>query len=307
MRAISTRGLTKRYGKVTAVNGVDLEVNEGDVYGFLGPNGAGKSTTIKMILDFVRPTSGSVEVMGVDPQENPVEVKKNLGFLPQEYGLYPRLTGKTHIEFAMESKGVDGDPDVLLERVGLDGEGDRKVGGYSGGMKKRLALAMAISGEPSVLVLDEPTSALDPNGAREVREIVREENERGATVFFSSHILEQVEAVCNRVGILSNGSLVVQDNVDHLRGGESVLEVTVLEPGETVEEVGRIDGVKEVSQEKTEAGFDLNFRLTSSEAKIKVIEKLQTNGCDILDFSTEEKSLEEMFAQYTEQHHGGGE
>src|SRR6056297_3199544 len=229
MAAIEIDGVTKRYGDVVAVRDLSFEVEAGEVFGFLGPNGAGKSTTINMLLDFVRPTEGDIRVLGRDVHDESVAVREHLGVLPEGFSVYDRLTGRQHLEFAIESKGADDDPDAILDRVGLSGDGDRKAGGYSKGMAQRLVLGMALVGHPDLLVLDEPSTGLDPQGARQMRDIVREEADRGATVFFSSHILGQVESVCDRVGILRDGQLVAEDSIEGLRettSADTVLRIT---------------------------------------------------------------------------------
>ena len=298
MAAIEVRDVTKRYGDVTAVSDLDLTVEEGEVYGFLGPNGAGKSTTINILLDFVRQTSGDVRVLGLDAREEGVAIRQRTGVLPEAFDVYDRLTGRQHVEFAIESKEVEDDPDAILERVGLDGEEDRRAGDYSKGMRQRLALAMALVGEPDLLILDEPSTGLDPNGAREMRSIVREENERGATVFFSSHILGQVEAVCDRVGILRDGSLVAEDSVEGLReavGTESTLRITVDGVDEdAVDAVRELDGVSRVE-------VDDRTMVVGCEdaAKTRVLGTLEDGGMTVVDFETEEASLEELFVAYT--------
>ena len=298
MAAIELRDVTKRYGDVTAVRGLDLAVEEGEVFGFLGPNGAGKSTTINMLLDFVRPTEGHVEVLGRDAQADSVAVRSRTGVLPEGYDVYDRLTGRRHVRFAMRSKGVEGDPDALLDRVGIADAADRKAGGYSKGMQQRLALAMALVGDPDLLVLDEPSSGLDPAGAKEMRDIVRSENERGATVFFSSHVLGQVEAVCDRVGIMRGGELVAEDSVAGLReaaGGEETLVVTVDAAGEsTVDAIRALDGV---STATTDGGTVTVS--CASDAKTRVIATLEEAGVTVKDFTTEEASLEDLFLHYT--------
>ena len=202
MAAIELSGVTKRFGDVVALRDLDMTVESGEIYGFLGPNGAGKSTTIDILLDFVRPTEGEVRVLGRDAGTDSVLIRERCGVLPEGFDTYDRLTARQHVRFAVESKGSGEDPDALLDRVGLSDAKGRKAGGFSKGMTQRLALAMALVGEPDLLILDEPSTGLDPNGAREMRTIVREEADRGATVFFSSHVLGQVEAVCDRVGIL---------------------------------------------------------------------------------------------------------
>ena len=299
MPAIELDGVSKRFDEVTAVDDLSMTVPEGEVFGFLGPNGAGKSTTINMLLDFVRPTRGRVSVLGMDAQENSVAVRQRTGVLPEGFSVYERLTGRQHIEFAIESKEVDANPDAVLERVGLDGDGDRKAGGYSKGMGQRLALGMALVGEPELLILDEPSSGLDPAGAKEMREIVREEADRGATVFFSSHVLGQVEAVCDTVGILREGRLVARDSVEGLReavGGGATLAITV--DSATEEQTDAVRALAGVDSAATDGGT-VTVQC-DSEAKTDVIGALEDEGVTVHDFETRETSLEDLFLAYTE-------
>ncbi|ELZ88987.1 ABC transporter ATP-binding protein [Haloferax elongans ATCC BAA-1513] len=226
---IETNGLTKQYGDVRAVDSLDLAIEAGDVYGFLGPNGAGKSTTIGLLLDYLRPTAGTVRVFGTDPQRDPVEIHNRTGVLPDRFGLYEGRSARQHVSFVTETKRVDDDPEALLDRVGLADAIDDDAGEFSKGMEQRLALAMALVGDPDLLVLDEPFTGLDPHGVRRVREIVHEENERGATVFFSSHVLGQVELVCDRVGVLHQGRLVADGTVDELRAAAGTDDDAVIE------------------------------------------------------------------------------
>ncbi|WP_276260710.1 ABC transporter ATP-binding protein [Haloglomus litoreum] len=300
MSAIELRGVTKRYGDVTALDDVSLSVAEGEIFGFLGPNGAGKSTTIDILLDFVRPTAGSAAVLGYDAQADSLAVRRRVGVLPDGYHLYDRLTARQHLEFAVDSKRATDDIDAVLERVGLADAADRKAGGFSKGMKQRLVLAMALVGEPDVLVLDEPTTGLDPNGARRMREIIREERDRGATVFFSSHILEQVEAVCDRVGILREGRLVAVDTIDALRGAlgsEARLTLTVDPVSEDL--VAAVAAVEGVSSVREDGEGQLSVACEEA-AKTAVLAAVEAAGARLLDFDTEDVSLEELFAAYTE-------
>ncbi|MFT4889658.1 MAG: ABC-2 type transport system ATP-binding protein [Halobacteriales archaeon] len=298
MTAIDLDGVTKRYGDVVALNDLDLTIDDGEIFGFLGPNGAGKSTTINILLDFVRPTAGSAAVLGMDARTDSQAIRARTGVLPEGFQVYDRLTGRQHLQFAIESKNTTDDPDALLERVGIPDAADRKAGGYSKGMKQRLTMAMALVGEPDLLILDEPTTGLDPRGAREVREIVREERDRGATVFFSSHILEQVRAVCDRVGILRNGELVAVDTIDGLReaaGGGSTLAVTVdVATDEALEAVRSMDGVHEVTVQDSTLSVNCDEGV-----KTRVISTIEDAGATVEDFSTEETSLEELFMSYT--------
>jgi ABC-2 type transport system ATP-binding protein len=299
MAAIELNGVSKRYDDVVAVDDLDLTVREGEVFGFLGPNGAGKSTTINMLLDFVRPTEGRIEVLGRSAREESVAVRQRTGVLPEGFGVYDRLTGRKHVEFAIESKEANDDPDALLERTGIADAADRKAGDYSKGMTQRLALAMALVGEPELLILDEPSTGLDPNGALEMREIVREEVARGATVFFSSHVLGQVEAVCDRVGILREGRLVAEDSVSGLReaaGTETTLRITTERlPEGTVERVRGLSGVSSVETDGTELRVAVE-----NGSKTAVLNALEREGVGVRDFETEEASLEDLFRTYTE-------
>jgi ABC-2 type transport system ATP-binding protein len=299
MAAIQLDGLTKRFGNVVALEDVDLEVREGEIFGFLGPNGAGKSTTIDVLLDFVRPTSGSATVLGHDAQAESLAIRKRTGVLPDAYQVYDRLTGRQHVQFAVDSKGADDDPMELLERVGIEAAADRPAGDYSKGMRQRLVLAMSMVGDPDLLVLDEPTTGLDPNAAREMRRIIGEENERGATVFFSSHILEQVEAICDRVAIIDAGRIVTVDTIDGLRDAtesETELSITVdAVPEGAVAAIEALDGVGSVTVESNV----VTVRTTDG-SKTAILHALEDRGAEVRDFSTEETSLEELFAQYTE-------
>ncbi|MFD1513815.1 ABC transporter ATP-binding protein [Halomarina rubra] len=300
MPAIQVDGVTKRFGDdVTALQNLDLTVEEGEIYGFLGPNGAGKSTTINVLLDFIRPTEGSATVLGMDAQTDSVAVRQRVGVLPDAFHVYDRLTARQHMEFAIESKNADDDIMALLERVGIPEAADRKAGGYSKGMAQRLVLAMALVGEPDLLILDEPSTGLDPNGAREMRNIIREERDRGATVFFSSHILEQVDAICDRVGILRNGQLVAEDTVEGLRasaGSGATLTITVDEPTDAAVAAARdVAGVSDV----TVRGNSLVVSIQDA-SKTEVLTAVENTGTDVKDFSTEKASLEELFAAYTE-------
>jgi len=297
--AIRTSGLTKRYGAdVLAVDDLDLEVRVGEVFGFLGPNGAGKSTTIDVVMDYVRPTAGSATVLGFDAQADTREIHERVGILPDGYGLYDRLSGRKHLTYAIDLKGADDDPGELLARVGLDAAAaDRAVGGYSKGMTQRLALALALVGEPDLLILDEPSSGLDPNGVRLVREIVRDQADRGKTVFFSSHILSQVEAVCDRVAILNEGRLVAVDTIDGLRdtlGTGATVTLTVDDVPETLS-LGEIPGVTTVTTD----GRTVTAIVQDPEAKVAVVDRIREDGAAVLDISIDESSLEDLFTAYT--------
>ncbi|ELY54757.1 ABC transporter ATP-binding protein [Natronolimnohabitans innermongolicus] len=300
MPAITVDSLTKSYGQELALEELSFEVEDGEVFGFLGPNGAGKSTTINLLLDFIRPTSGRIEVLGLDAQAHSRDIRSRTGVLPEGVETYERLTARQHLEFAIDSKGADDDPEALLERVDLADAIDKKAGGYSKGMAQRLMLAMALVGEPDLLILDEPSTGLDPNGAREMREIVREENERGATVFFSSHIMEQVEAVCDRVGILRDGEMVAVDTVEGLResaGSGTTLRVTVDRIDDAAMQAVR--SLADVTEARLEGGDPPVITAQVDGSKTAVLGELEDRDIEIQDFSTREASLEDVFQSYT--------
>ncbi|APX97623.1 ABC transporter ATP-binding protein [Natronorubrum daqingense] len=302
METIDISNVTKRYGSETALEDLSLTVQRGEIYGFLGPNGAGKSTTINLLLDFIRPTSGDVRVFGLDATDDTLEIRSRTGILPEGVACYDRLTGRQHVEFAIESNDAGDDPDDLLERVGIADAADQKAGGYSKGMAQRLMLATALVGEPDLLILDEPSTGLDPNGAREMREIIREENARGATVFFSSHVLGQVEAVCDRVGILRDGQLIAEDTVDGLR--DSMPNQTQLRlhldriPEDASAARAALESLEGVSRVTTDGSTVV---VTCGDGtKTTVMRTIEEYGVTVEDFATDESSLEDLFVAYTE-------
>jgi ABC-2 type transport system ATP-binding protein len=298
MAAIETEGLTKRFGEdVLAVDDLDLTVEEGEVFGFLGPNGAGKSTTINMLLGFLRPTAGSVRVLGRDVTAESRAVRQQTGLLPEGWEPYPNLTGREHVESAVTAKGTDDDPDELIDRVGLAPDDARRPAKeYSTGMQQRMSLAASLVGDPDLLVFDEPSSGLDPDGVALLREIIREETARGATVFFSSHILEEVEKVCDRVGILDGGRLVALDTIDNLRGnlqtGATVTATLDSVPGDP-----GIEGVSGVERVAVEDGA-VTVECAEPAAKMRVLRQLDQQAT-VEDIAIEEASLETLFDEYT--------
>jgi ABC-2 type transport system ATP-binding protein len=214
--------LTKKYGSFTAVDHLNLQIRKGEIFGLLGPNGAGKSTTILMMLGLTEPTSGSARVCGIDPTSNPIEVKRKVGYLPEDVGFYPGRTGIENLMFTAMLNRLSGREAKLkvgqtLDRVGLSDAAIKKTGKYSRGMLQRLGLADVLIKNPEVIILDEPTMGIDPNGIREFLElIVRLSREEGLTVLFSSHDLHQVQKVCDRVGLFVSGRLLAEGNIQAL-------------------------------------------------------------------------------------------
>ncbi|ANZ42047.1 ABC transporter ATP-binding protein [Lentzea guizhouensis] len=218
---VTTEKLTKRYGDRAVVDEVSLSVRRGEVYGFLGPNGAGKTTTIRMLLGLVKPTSGTATVLGQAPG-SPTALLK-VGSLIEGPGFYPYLSGRDNLRVHAARRGVaKAHVEAALEQVDLVGAANEKFRRYSLGMKQRLGVAAALLGEPELLILDEPTNGLDPAGMADMRDLVRALSAQGQTVLLSSHLLGEVEEICDRVGVIANGKLVAESTVEQLRG-DSVL------------------------------------------------------------------------------------
>jgi ABC-type multidrug transport system ATPase subunit len=232
---ISTRGLVKQYGRLRAVDGIDLDVQAGDVYGFLGANGSGKTTTVRMLLGLVLPTSGSIELLGERMPRAGRRVLPRVGALIEGPAHYGHLSGRENLSL-LDASGRGGSwrtrrqrVGAALDQVGLGGVGRRPVKAYSLGMRQRLGLAGALLRRPELLVLDEPTNGLDPQGITEVRELLLELHRSGTTVFLSSHLLAEVEQLCSRVGVLDRGRLVLQDSLATLTAptGSTVVQTPV--------------------------------------------------------------------------------
>jgi ABC-2 type transport system ATP-binding protein len=220
--AIVTRDLVRLFGQKAAVNHLNLTVSRGEFFGFLGPNGAGKSTTIKMMVGLLRPTSGSVWVGGVDVWKDPVKARSLMGVLPEYLNIYERLSGREFLVFAGHMYSVPG-ADIprrageLLQVLTLADDADKLIVDYSVGMRKKIALAAALIHRPEVLFLDEPFEGIDPVSSRVIRDILHDLTQHGTTIFFSSHIMEVVERLCTRVGIINQGTLVAEGTLQELR------------------------------------------------------------------------------------------
>jgi len=220
--AVWARGLVRRFGKTEAVRGVDLTIARGEFYGLLGPNGAGKTTTIKMIVGLLRPTSGTAGIGSFDAWENPVEVKRRIGVLPEEFNLYERLTGAELLDFTASVQGLPESQarqrrDELLELLALSDAAGRLIADYSRGMRKKVALAAAVIHAPPVLFLDEPFEGVDAVSARLIRNLLQRYTASGATVVFSSHVMDLVERLCTRIGIMVEGELQIEASPQELR------------------------------------------------------------------------------------------
>src|SRR6201993_5131086 len=222
--AIRTEHLTRRFGALTAVDSVDLRVNAGQFFGFLGPNGAGKSTTIKMLTGLLAPTSGRMELLGLDFQQNPIDVKRQIGVVPEGMGLFERLTGAEYLHFVGSMYGLDKvttlrRTDELLDFMQLADRPKSMIADYSHGMQKKLALAAAVIHGPRILFLDEPFEGVDALAAGALKALLGRMTERGTTIFLTSHVLEIVERLCSHVAIIHKGRLIAQGSLEELRAG----------------------------------------------------------------------------------------
>ena len=289
---VSTQRLTKTFGPRTAVDAVDLSVRRGEVYGFLGPNGAGKTTTLRMLLGLVRPTSGRATVHGLPPGD-PTAVART-GSLVEGPGFYPYLSGRENLRVLARYRGLgDREVDRVLERVDLTERGGDRFKTYSLGMKQRLGVAAALLGEPDLLVLDEPTNGLDPAGMADMRALLVDVAAGGQTVLLSSHLLAEVQEICDRVGIIAGGRLLVESTVADLRGATGIR--LVAEP---------IDRALAVAM--SVAGDDAVevdgpvLRVSGSAAQAPELARaLVGAGVDITELTPVERSLEDVFFDLT--------
>jgi ABC-2 type transport system ATP-binding protein len=238
--AVETRGLTRTFGSFRAVDGIDLAVPSGSFYGFLGPNGAGKSTTIKCLTGLLRPTGGTMRILGMDPLADPVAVKRRVGVVPEDLALFDRLTASETLGFVAQVHGLDAATarqrsTDLLALMDLTGAGSSLVTDFSHGMRKKLSLAAALLPAPRLLFLDEPFEGVDAVASRQIKDLLQSFVARGGTIFLTSHVLEIVERLSTHIGVIVNGRLVAQGTLDELRAGA---------PGETLEErfIGLVGG-----------------------------------------------------------------
>lgn len=288
--AIETKDLTVYYGKHRGIVDVDLKVEKGEVFGFLGPNGAGKTTTERVLLDVIRPNKGSARIFGLDCQTEGVEARKNVSYLPGELSLYDNMKASTFFDMVNNMRGNNGDKayrDQLCERLDLDVS--RKIRNYSRGNKQKVGIVVAFMNKPELLILDEPTGGLDPLVQQTVMDLVREVNNEGKTVFFSSHILPEVQAVCDRVGIIRDGQLVATERVEdltHQHFKRLRLNFGNMPPIGTFVQ----DGVEEVARDEQGVTLEVYRNLN------KVMETAVSFG--ITDIETKPVSLEEIFLTY---------
>ncbi|ALJ91382.1 ABC transporter ATP-binding protein [Thermus aquaticus] len=299
MAVIVTRGLTKRYGRVVAVEDLNLEVAEGEVFGLLGPNGSGKTTTILMLLGLTEPTSGEARVLGLDPMREPLKVKAKVGYLPDQVGFYGELTAWENLRYTTRLLGL---PEAeakarieeVLRRMGLWEVRDRRVSAFSRGMRQRLGLAEVLLKRPKVAILDEPTLGLDPEAAREFLDLIKGLKAEGITVLLSSHLLHQVQEICDRVGLFHKGRLALLGRVEELAarvlggGYEILVEASpgLKEAFQAVEGVGRVEA----------AGG--RYRVLATRDVRAELARIAVAQGELLALALRRPSLDEVYAHY---------
>lgn len=295
MPAIETDQLKKVFGDRTAVQGLTLQVEQGEVFGFLGPNGAGKTTSVKMLLGLIAPTSGSARLLGA-PLGNRAALAR-IGFLPEHFRFQDWLTAREFLElhghlFGVESHLLSSRASELLERVGLSDFRDKQLRTFSKGMLQRIGLAQALVNKPALVFLDEPTSGLDPVGRLLVRDVIHELREQGTTVFLNSHLLSEVEVTCDRVGFIRRGEVVRVQALDSL---ESTLsEVKIRATGLTP---GIVSGLQQWGREVRLDGEHLTLSLHKESSLPEMVRFLVTQGVDVFAITPRRVSLEELFIE----------
>jgi ABC-2 type transport system ATP-binding protein len=301
---IETQNLTKVYGDFKAVDGLDLQVSEGEIFGLLGPNGAGKTTTILMLMGFCEPTSGQVKLIGHDPVRDLIAVKKVVGYMPEKIGFYDDMTARENLEYTgrlngMSGKVLTGKVDRLLEEVGLKEKTNQLVGKLSHGMKQRLGIADVMIKEPKVAIFDEPTSGIDPEGTDQVLNLIKNMSQRKVTVLISSHQLHQIQKICTQVGIFSKGRMVASGAVDKLgrdalRKGKFNIVLPIAQlTGALSTAVSSLPGVIDIEQRDNSTVVISNDNISKElEAVVSKITGLS------LQMKVEEFELEEIYMQY---------
>ena len=304
---IVTEELTRKFGDLVAVDRLSITIKEGDIYGFLGPNGAGKTTTIRMLSTLIRPTSGTASVMGNDILKDANKVRRCIGIMPERPGFYDEMKGRDMLRFyggfyQIPRSVLDPRIEELFDRVGMTRFIDARIKTYSHGMRKRLAIAQALLHEPKILILDEPSTGLDPKGVLEFRELIRDLSKDGYTMLLSSHVLPEIQQVCNRVGILRRGELVAEDTIENLREqlvAKSVDRINIKATGvseDLMTKVRTISGVR--SADVAQWGV-MVLADPKSNVAAQANEILVRGGAKVSGLAMLEPSLEDVFLDVT--------
>ena len=298
----------KEVSKFSALNGLNLNVGKGQIYGFLGPNGAGKTTTIKCIIGILEADSGDIIIDGKNIKGNGLYFKNKIGFLPEQVGLYGRLTAKESLQFyggfynlsddLIEERGK-----TLLAKLGLEKDSNRRVSEYSLGMKKRLALCIALLNEPEILVMDEPTSGLDPRGVKALRIVLKDLNKKGLTIILSSHVLTEVQEICSHVGIINNGKLIREESIDGIRKEIEKKSIRLLlkvkDFSEKIsKELTKNKKIKSIKQKNNGKHEEITLELKEENIPW-ITDFLVSKGIQIFSIEPQKNSLEEIFLKET--------
>ena len=302
---VETDKLSKTYNRTKAVDQLNLRIKEGEIFGFLGPNGAGKTTTILMILGLTEPTSGKVRVYGYDATRQPLKVKRVTGYLPENVGFYEDLTAKENLRYITRLNGISDKESLLkieevLKEVGLSEAADVEVGKFSKGMKQRLGMGAVVVKNPKITILDEPTAGIDPEGVEQILKlIVKMSREQNITMLISSHLLYQVQRICDRVGIITKGRMIAQGSIDEIgkqimKKGETLLEIQVSKVTPTlINSIKEIEGVKDI--EKSDNHFLIKC---DRDLREKISRTIIESGNLPLQIKTQDYTLEEIYIKY---------
>lgn len=294
MKAIRTDKLTKKYGETLALSQLDFVVEEGEVYGFLGPNGAGKTTTIRLLLDLIRPTEGSVWLFNHELSQGISPVLGKLGAVLGDPSFYPHLSGKDNLKLIARLLPDCQSVERSLELVELQAKADLKFDEFSAGMRRRLALAAAYMKDPDLYILDEPTNGLDPEGRVRVRKTIEDLGRRGKTVFLSTHLLNEVQQICSRVGVLREGVMIAERSVDELTEGKGGVLIKV-ESGREEKAVQALQSIPEVTEiVSREEGLLIVTPVANSS---KLVEVLVDLGIEVEEVRRHKRTLEEVFIE----------
>jgi len=306
---IHTQGLSKSFGEVHALKSLDLQVPQKSIFAFLGPNGAGKTTTIKLLLGLLKPTSGKAKIFGLDIVRDSVDIRANIGYLPQDARFYEHMTARQMLEYTARffytgpKMEIDKRVNEMIDLVGLGGKADRPIKGFSGGERQRLGIAQAEINYPDLLILDEPAASLDPQGRRDVLEVMSRIR-KYATIFYCTHILDDVQRVSDQVAIVNQGELVTQAPIEELLAGTGELTYSVTLRGDPqsaytqVTQQPWVSGI-DVSQENGQVTWQVSVR-DEEAAKDQLIGLLVSNGLKVSNFSRKEQNLEDVFLNIIE-------
>jgi ABC-2 type transport system ATP-binding protein len=306
--SVLVENLVKVYGTQHAVDGISFVANKGEIVGFLGPNGAGKSTTMKIATCFIPPTSGSIKVAGYDVVESPIEVKRNVGYLPEHNPLYLDMYVKEYLQFSgsvygMKGAKLDARVKEMVEMVGLTLEQKKKIGALSKGYRQRVGLAQAMIHDPQVLILDEPTTGLDPNQIVEIRNVIKNLGKE-KTVIFSTHIMQEVQALCDRVVIINKGKLVADNKVSELKAIQQSRQVLTLEFSNEIEAalIKQLETVQDVNY-LGKGNYEVICNV-EKDIRADLFKLASEKGWTLLGMKQEERSLENVFTELTGKNNG---